>query len=402
MPEYKISVNATQIKRAALHIVRDETSLTWLVKLIDTAFENVIRQEDAFDHIRRMLSRHGYNLSPIELINTPQRRVLPVLDEDDSDAPKSKVRTTGQIIRSLRRKNNWTQAELAAKLNWGQSTLSEFEHDRKMPTNLGLSQLAKVFGTSIAALADVTVKKRKSKKTAYTARDRQNEDSDLPMSMTPAHKMNREQIVGELKALFVANPWLTKKELINNYEFGEDDYEYIMANEPMMIPAAVLVDYLKDVRGGLVERAVEVAAGVKHTVKNPGPKLTRTLKAFEITHSAMSAFEMHKVEYEQIMASHYREVTDGQLNNWLHAVRGFVLQPATKPKEYVRERLLIDVLWYEDLFNVTPEVYLEAGVSATQQVWIDEREATKFSGQELFKVREDLKALLLKAYKEDE
>jgi transcriptional regulator with XRE-family HTH domain len=70
--------------------------------------------------------------------------------------------------------------------------------------------------------------------------------------------MTRNQIVTELRELFAANPWLTCEELVNNFEFGQEDYEYIMANEPNMISKAVLVDYLNDIRGGIAEHAIEV------------------------------------------------------------------------------------------------------------------------------------------------
>lgn len=73
-----------------------------------------------------------------------------------------------------------------------------------------------------------------------------------------AHQMTREQIVSELRELFAANPQLTKEELVNNFEFGEEDYEYIMANEPDMISKTMLVEYLNDVRGGIAEREIEV------------------------------------------------------------------------------------------------------------------------------------------------
>lgn len=364
MREYEITVNESQARRVALDIARDDVSIPWLVRLIDTAFDNVIRQEDAFAALNRMFGRHGYALSHVPKVERPAKacKVPDGDDEDDSTAPMSGARTQGAIIRFLRKEKNWSQAELAAKVGWKQGIISLMERDRQTLSAQGLKQLADALGVSIDAMTydesnktpmtektflgrkhpvvDRPGKKAKASGKAVQRRfQEEGEDDDLPTRpnrfgkwelvtvtgpkvraiiqandisvatlrdsfevtfeeygrirtqdwsdfgarwmaelladlerLYPAKKvakpkaeplrpihMTRDQIVTELRELFAANPWLTKEELINNYEFSDQDYAWVMQDNHTKIPKQTLIDYLNDVRGGIAERAIEVS-----------------------------------------------------------------------------------------------------------------------------------------------
>lgn len=59
---------------------------------------------------------------------------------------------TGAVIKELREKNHFTQAELAKKLNVSDKTVSKWETGRGYPDISLLEPIAKVFGVSIAEL----------------------------------------------------------------------------------------------------------------------------------------------------------------------------------------------------------------------------------------------------------
>lgn len=59
---------------------------------------------------------------------------------------------TGAVIRKLREKNNMTQAELAARLNVSDKTISKWETAKGYPDISLLEPIAKVFGISITEL----------------------------------------------------------------------------------------------------------------------------------------------------------------------------------------------------------------------------------------------------------
>ena len=59
---------------------------------------------------------------------------------------------TGAVIRKLREKNNMTQAELAARLNVSDKTISKWETAKGYPDISLLEPIAKVFGISINEL----------------------------------------------------------------------------------------------------------------------------------------------------------------------------------------------------------------------------------------------------------
>ena len=59
---------------------------------------------------------------------------------------------TGAVIKKLREKNNFTQAELAGKLNVSDKTVSKWETAKGYPDITLLEPIAKVFGVSITEL----------------------------------------------------------------------------------------------------------------------------------------------------------------------------------------------------------------------------------------------------------
>ena len=59
---------------------------------------------------------------------------------------------TGAVIKALREKCHYTQAELAEKLNISDKTVSKWETAKGYPDISLLEPLSKVFGVSIAEL----------------------------------------------------------------------------------------------------------------------------------------------------------------------------------------------------------------------------------------------------------
>lgn len=507
MREYEVEVNAAQAKNLAMNIAADDTSVIWLVKLIDTAFDNVIRQVGAFDRLNNALSQRGYSLNILPVKDRPAKACRPVPDDKE---------TIGARIKRLRIAKNWSQTELADRLNWTQGTVSMFERSRQTPTTDGLSQLADVFGTSIAALAGVqtdntpmtekTYLERKhpvvargavkpSKQPAISRRfQEQDEDDDLPdarklgskkyepvdvtgpqvlaiiqfnsisletlrdsFEVTPEEyerireqhwndfgarwmhelltdltstykkdkqrealaaddkhlrpkrllkpaQMIRSQLVEELNQHFTTHAWLTKEELVANFEMGEDEYDWIVSFNYTKLGVTELRMYLTDIRGAIAERAIEVPTPVQPaelpSLKSLGKQATSLIKAFELTFDLLRPFEISKTEYDQLKSSYYNDFTQAQLSKLLTGMQLLVLQPSPEPDEYIVERLLIDVIWLEDLFAITPEIYAKAKVCETEQKWIKDRNVANFSGRELTKIREDVKTVLLAMYKE--
>lgn len=76
-------------------------------------------------------------------------------------------------------------------------------------------------------------------------------------------QMTRAQCAAELKDLITANTWLTKKELINNFEFGSEEYDAIMDGKYQKVDISSLRMFVTDVRGAIAERAVEVSQEAK-------------------------------------------------------------------------------------------------------------------------------------------
>lgn len=367
MREYEVEVNAAQAKNLAMNIAADDTSIIWLVKLIDTAFDNVIRQVGAFDRLNNALMQRGYSLNILPVKDRPAKACRPVPDDKE---------TIGARIKRLRIAKNWSQTELASLLNWTQGTVSMFERSCQTPTTEGLSQLADVFGTSIAAIAGVQTDNtpmtekpylgrkhpvvdgravKPSKQPAISRRfQEQDEDDDLPSArelqrgkkwppvaetgpqvlaiiqfnsipmetlrdsfeVTPEEyerireqhwndfglrwmqelltdlistykkdkqrealaaddkhlrpkrllkpaQMIRSQLVEELNQHFTTHAWLTKEELVANFEMGEDEYDWIVSLNHTKLGVTELRMYVTDIRGAIAERAIEVSQEAK-------------------------------------------------------------------------------------------------------------------------------------------
>lgn len=82
---------------------------------------------------------------------------------------------------------------------------------------------------------------------------------ERPMPVLKPAQMTRSQMVAELNRLIKANPWLTKEELVHNYEFGEDDYEAILREDHLKLGVHDLREYVINIRGAVAERAIEVS-----------------------------------------------------------------------------------------------------------------------------------------------
>ena len=54
----------------------------------------------------------------------------------------------GNTLKSLRQRNNWTQAELAQRLCLTKSVISAYENDIRMPSYDVLISIAKIFGVT--------------------------------------------------------------------------------------------------------------------------------------------------------------------------------------------------------------------------------------------------------------
>jgi len=57
--------------------------------------------------------------------------------------------TLGERLKELRKRNNWTQQEIAEKLKITRSAYAHYEKNRKTPTIETLKMLADIYQTSI-------------------------------------------------------------------------------------------------------------------------------------------------------------------------------------------------------------------------------------------------------------
>ena len=64
--------------------------------------------------------------------------------------------TLGQRLTSLRKEKGFSQAELAYRLNVGQSTIAMYERDRRSPDHKMLERLASFFNVSVDYLLGLT------------------------------------------------------------------------------------------------------------------------------------------------------------------------------------------------------------------------------------------------------
>lgn len=62
--------------------------------------------------------------------------------------------TIGEKIQKFRKKHNYTQEELAGKLNVSRQTISKWENDTTIPDSSNIFELSKLFNTSTDYLLD--------------------------------------------------------------------------------------------------------------------------------------------------------------------------------------------------------------------------------------------------------
>ncbi|MBD1372599.1 helix-turn-helix transcriptional regulator [Hazenella sp. IB182357] len=63
-------------------------------------------------------------------------------------------------LKQLREEKNWTQGDLAERLNIGRSTIGDYEYGRKLPRYERLKEIADVFNISVDYLLNRTNEKR--------------------------------------------------------------------------------------------------------------------------------------------------------------------------------------------------------------------------------------------------
>lgn len=89
------------------------------------------------------------------------------------------------------------------------------------------------------------------------------ERKERPVPKLKPAQMTRTQMVSELSNAIKANPWLTKDELVHNYEFGEQDYEAILREDHLKLSVHDLREYVTHIRGAIAERNIEVDTEAK-------------------------------------------------------------------------------------------------------------------------------------------
>lgn len=82
--------------------------------------------------------------------------------------------TFGQKLQQLRKKQGWTQEELAAKINVSRQALSKWELGTAIPDTENVLQISRLFGVS----------------TDYLLNDQYDSDEDLPAVRVSNQKMN--------------------------------------------------------------------------------------------------------------------------------------------------------------------------------------------------------------------
>lgn len=84
----------------------------------------------------------------------------------------------GQRLTFLRKEKDLSQAELAQRLNMGQSTIAMYERDKRSPDNKTLERLAGFFNVSVDYLLGLT-----------DTRERPKINQSIPPSQAPSSKL---------------------------------------------------------------------------------------------------------------------------------------------------------------------------------------------------------------------
>lgn len=84
-----------------------------------------------------------------------------------------------------------------------------------------------------------------------------------PLREKPPAQLTRSQLVAELRQHMLEQTWLTKEELVANFEFGEEEVDWLNANDHTKFNVTELRMFVTDVRGAIAERAIEVSQEAK-------------------------------------------------------------------------------------------------------------------------------------------
>ncbi|MBV4439409.1 helix-turn-helix domain-containing protein [Clostridium tyrobutyricum] len=119
--------------------------------------------------------------------------------------------TLGNRIKSLREERSMNQLELAKILHIGNTTLSQYESDKRIPSDIVKKKIAEYFNVSLDYLMGLTDIKKPSA------------ENDIPQEYTDKYKVTKKDIEQHDEVIKHAQAFMMDDEV------GEEDKEKLVA-----------------------------------------------------------------------------------------------------------------------------------------------------------------------------
>lgn len=260
MSDYEIRLTRLQGQNLAMDVLASSETAQFLVRAIGQGIWSLAEIDGGVEKLNRFLASEGYTLVKGEVPNKqkvakaanlsdwnntkrpakkkPGKKATLIEDGDvdliSSRPPRAskwpEAKESGEAVKVLIAKHNITDHQLMNDYEFDEDEiklLKDGEYDQ-----IGRRILFELLNDMRKVL-------------------------DAPVYQFRPAQMQRSQIVTELKQLIATHTWLTEEELINNFEFGENEYAWIQALDYMKFGVIELRMYLTDIRGAIAERAIE-------------------------------------------------------------------------------------------------------------------------------------------------
>lgn len=124
-------------------------------------------------------------------------------------------------------------------------------------------------------------------------------------------------------------------------------------------------------------------------------QINRLITAFQLTEGTLAQFGTTGLGYDLILQGAWDEFNEDDLIKLKHDIAHHVLQPQHRIVTDSCAAIMVDIVLLETNFKVTQSMYAEAGLTAVEMVWIEQRQASNFDEENIHRVRELVRAYLL-------
>lgn len=258
MSDYEILVTEAQGRKLALEIAESATSHLFLRKMIETALFSLAKLPDGIAKLNDSLNKEGYTVGtcvadakPAKACKPKRTPAVAADDEEPKEWRNTKkhydpVEENGPKVLALICRYSLSVETLRDKF---EVTPEEYERIRSQHW----ADFGKRFMHELLTALTKMYAKEKQREALQL-----DDKRPKPVRLMKPAQMTRPQLVAELNSLFNNHSWLTRAELVNNFEMCDDDYEAIKSLNHLKVTVHELRMYLTDVRGAIAERAIEI------------------------------------------------------------------------------------------------------------------------------------------------